>query len=63
KYDPCYSDFAYVAFGVGTAFQVSDTNLSSPDVRKSVLFHSLVSFLFAAAILGITVNLVAGLSG
>lgn len=60
---PTYIDFAYLAFGVGTAFQVSDTTLRNSDVRQTVLVHSLVSFLFAAAILGITVNLVAGLRG
>ena len=60
---PTYTDFAYLALGVGTAFQVSDTNIQTSEVRRTVLVHSLVSFLFAAAILGITVNLVAGLGG
>lgn len=56
--DPRYSDIAYLAFGVGTAFQVSDTALRSPQVRRSAMGHSLGSFQFAAAILGIIVNLV-----
>jgi uncharacterized membrane protein len=59
---PCYSDFAYVAFTIGTTFQVSDTNLTSNEMRRTVLRHSMVSYLFGAFIIAVTVNLLAGLA-
>lgn len=59
---PRYSDFAYVAFTVGATFQVSDTNLTSNEMRRSVLRHSMVSYLFGAFVIAVTVNLLAGLA-
>ncbi|MGB2569984.1 DUF1345 domain-containing protein [Micromonospora citrea] len=59
---PCYADFAYVAFTVGATFQVSDTNLTSHEMRRTVLRHALLSYLFGAIIIAATVNLLAGLA-
>jgi uncharacterized membrane protein len=59
--DPMYTDFAYVSFGLGVAYQVSDTNLTRNDMRRSVIAQTLVSYLFGAIILAAVVNLVAGL--
>nr|MDT0657418.1 DUF1345 domain-containing protein [Micromonospora sp. DSM 115978] len=59
---PRYSDFAYVALTVGTTFQISDTNLTSNEMRVTALFHGLLSYLFGAVIIAVTVNLLAGLS-
>ncbi|MEV4659677.1 DUF1345 domain-containing protein [Micromonospora sp. NPDC049301] len=59
---PRYSDFAYLAFTIGTTFQVSDTNLTSNEMRRTVLRHSMMSYLFGAFIIAVTVNLVAGLA-
>ncbi|MFE0592793.1 DUF1345 domain-containing protein [Micromonospora echinospora] len=59
---PCYADFAYVAFTIGATFQVSDTDLCSHEMRRTVLRHMLVSYLFGAIIIAATVNLVAGLA-
>jgi len=59
---PSYADFAYVAFGIGMAFQVADTNLQTRTFRIMVLGHALLSFLFATTILAVTINLVAGLN-
>ena len=58
---PRYADFAYIAFGIGMAFQVADTNTQTSEVRRAVLAHALLSFLFATTILAVTINLVAGL--
>jgi uncharacterized membrane protein len=58
---PDYHDFAYVAATIGMTFQVSDTDIQSKPIRRTVLRHALLSFLFGAVILGVTVNLVAGL--
>ncbi|WP_229402053.1 DUF1345 domain-containing protein [Micromonospora okii] len=59
---PRYSDFAYLAFTVGMTFQVSDTNLTSNEMRTTVLRHALVSYLFGAVIIATAVNLLAGLA-
>ena len=58
---PTYTDFAYLAFTVGMTYQVSDTDLRTQQMRRTVLFQSLVSFLLGALVLAMTINLVAGL--
>jgi uncharacterized membrane protein len=59
---PTYRDFAYLAFTIGMTFQVSDTELTSSQLRSVALRHALLSYLFGAVILATTINLVAGLS-
>ncbi|MGH1551038.1 DUF1345 domain-containing protein [Leifsonia poae] len=63
KEEPQYSDFAYLAFTLGMTFQVSDTNISSSYIRRTILHHVLLSYLFGTVIVAATVNLVAGLGG
>ncbi|HZP30752.1 MAG TPA: DUF1345 domain-containing protein, partial [Acidimicrobiia bacterium] len=46
---------------IGMTFQVSDTDIQSKAIRRTVLRHALLSFLFGAVILGVTVNVVASL--
>ena len=60
---PRYSDFAYLAFTVGMAFQVSDTDLKTPAIRATALRHALISYVFGAVIIATTINLIAGLGG
>jgi uncharacterized membrane protein len=57
---PRYSDFAYLAFTIGMTFQVSDTDLTSGAMRRLALRHSLLSYLFGAVILAMTINITAG---
>jgi uncharacterized membrane protein len=59
--EPDYRDFAYTAFTVGMTFQVSDTDITTRTIRRQVLSHALISFLFGAVILATTVNVIAGL--
>jgi uncharacterized membrane protein len=59
---PRYTDFAYVAFTIGMAFQVSDTPLTTHSVRVTALRHALLSYLFGSLILAATVNLIASLA-
>jgi uncharacterized membrane protein len=59
---PRYTDFAYLAFTIGMTFQVSDTELTTADVRATALRHALLSYLFGAVILAATINLIAGLA-
>jgi uncharacterized membrane protein len=58
---PDYVDFAYTAFTVGMTFQVSDTDITRREMRRQVLRHALISFLFGAVILATTVNVIASL--
>jgi len=58
---PNYIDFAYMAFTVGMTFQVSDTNLTSKQMRATALRHALLSYLFGAVIVGLTINVVGSL--
>jgi uncharacterized membrane protein len=60
---PRYSDFAYVAFNVGMSSQVSDTEIVDGDIRRTVLVHSLLSYLFNAGVLAAAINLVTSLPG
>jgi uncharacterized membrane protein len=60
-YQPDYGDFAYLAFTLGMTYQVSDTDLTARPIRMAALRHGLLSFLFGAIILAITINLVASL--
>ncbi|WP_382308076.1 DUF1345 domain-containing protein [Herbiconiux sp. UC225_62] len=57
---PRYADFAYLAFTIGMTFQVSDTNLTSSDIRMTALRHALLAYLFGSVILASLVNLLAG---
>ena len=61
EYAPDYRDFAYTAFTIGMTYQVSDTDITSRELRHTVLRHALLSFVFGAVIIGATVNIVAGL--
>ena len=55
--EPDYWDFMYFAFTIGMCAQVSDVTVSSKSIRRTVLTHSIVSFLFNAALLALTVNI------
>ena len=57
---PDYAEFLYLAFVVGMTCQVSDVTTASAAMRRLVLLHGLVSFLFNAVIVGAAVNIAAG---
>ena len=63
RYEPSYLDFAYLAFTVGMTYQVSDTNLTTRQMRGAVLAQAMVSFLLGAVVLASTINLVLELAG
>jgi uncharacterized membrane protein len=56
-----YTDFAYLAFTVGLTFQVSDTDVGNSEIRKAILKHMLLSYLFGAVIIATTINTIANL--
>ena len=55
---PDYTDFAYFSFVIGMTFQVSDIQISSRYIRRLVLLHGLLSFLFNTVIVALTINVV-----
>jgi uncharacterized membrane protein len=57
--EPDYWDFAYFAFTIGMCAQVSDATISSKTIRRTALSHSVISFIFNAALLALTVNIAA----
>jgi uncharacterized membrane protein len=57
--EPDYWDFAYFAFTIGMCAQTSDVTVSSKTIRRTALTHSIISFLFNAALLALTVNIAA----
>ncbi len=58
---PDYLDFAYFAFVIGMTFQVSDVEIPSRIIRRTVLAHSLLSFALNTFVVALTINLIAGL--
>ena len=59
--DPGYRDFAYVAYTIGMCYQVSDTTLRDPRLRRTALAHAILSYVFGVVIVAGTVNLISGL--
>ncbi|TDX01966.1 DUF1345 domain-containing protein [Dinghuibacter silviterrae] len=58
---PNYLDFAYFSFVIGMTFQVSDIAITSQHIRKWVLLHGLLSFVFNTVIVALTINEVVSL--
>jgi uncharacterized membrane protein len=40
-------------------FQVSDTDIQSREIRRTVLRHALLSYVFGAVIIALTINILA----
>ena len=57
--EPDYWDFIYFSFVIGMTSQVSDVGVTSKGIRRTVAAHGVVSFVFNAALLALTVNLAA----
>jgi uncharacterized membrane protein len=58
---PAYSDFAYMAFMVGMAYAMAETEPENSRIRKLVLGHALLSYAFGTGILAVAINLVTNL--
>jgi uncharacterized membrane protein len=59
--DPSDYDFAYFAFCIGTSFAVSDPQVTETRVRREVMVHSIISFAYNSVIVGMVINLFAGI--
>ncbi|SDR17690.1 Uncharacterized membrane protein [Paraburkholderia fungorum] len=63
KLEPNYWDFLYFSFTIAVASQTSDVVLRSRTIRRAGLAQSILSFYFNVAVLGLCVNIAAGLLG
>jgi len=57
--EPDYWDFVYFSFVIGMTSQVSDVGVTHKEIRRTVAAHGVVSFIFNAALLALTVNIAA----
>ena len=60
-FKPDYSDFLYFSLTVAVASQTADVAVSTRAMRRLVLLHSVLSFLFNTTILAFTINIAASL--
>jgi uncharacterized membrane protein len=60
---PVFWDFAYFSFTIAAACQTADVSTTQAGIRRVVIAHTLISFLFNASILGFAINVTAGLIG
>jgi uncharacterized membrane protein len=59
--EPDYWDFLYFSFTIAVAVQTSDVSVMNRTMRKLVLGQSVLSFFFNLAILGLSINIAAGM--
>jgi uncharacterized membrane protein len=60
---PNYWDFLYFSFTIAVAAQTSDVTVMTRAMRKVALAQSVLGFLFNVAIIGMSINVAAGLIG
>lgn len=60
---PSYRDFLYFSFTIAVAAQTSDVTVLTTPMRSAVLAQSILSFFFNVAILGLSINIAAGVVG
>jgi uncharacterized membrane protein len=58
---PTYSDFACLAFTIGTSYAVADIEPTSTATRRKVLPHVLLSYFFGTVLIAVAINLVTNL--
>ena len=58
--DPDYFDFLYHSLVVGMTSQVSDVQVTSREMRRLTMIHSVLSFAFNMLVLALSINVVAG---
>jgi uncharacterized membrane protein len=58
---PDYLDFIYFAVTLAATSQTSDVAVSSRPMRRLVLVHAALSFVFNTCVLALTINILAGL--
>ncbi len=61
KDKPNYIDFLYFSFVIGTSGQTADVAFASTESRRIGLIHCVLSYLFNATVLALTINIAASL--
>lgn len=61
--EPLFWDFVYFAFTIGVACQTADVATTRTSIRRTVIVHSIIAFVFNLFILGFAINVSAGLLG
>lgn len=59
-FEPDHTDFLYFSFTVAVTAQTSDVAVTTREMRRLVLFQSVVSFVFNTTILAFSINAAAG---
>jgi len=59
--EPLFWDFVYFSFTIAAACQTADVSTNERGVRKLVVAQSIVAFFFNLSVLGLAVNVTAGL--
>jgi len=57
---PNFLDFGYFAFTIGATFATSDVEVTNRRIRHAVIWHSVLSFFYNAAVLGIAIGAFTG---
>ena len=56
KFEPQHADFFYFSFTIAVTAQTSDVSVTSREMRRFVLFQSVLSFVFNTTILAFAIN-------
>lgn len=59
-FEPDHTDFLYFSFTIAVTAQTSDVAVSTREMRRLVLFQSVLSFVFNTTILAFAINAAAG---
>ena len=59
-FEPDHTDFLYFSFTIAVTAQTSDVAVTTREMRRLVLFQSVVSFVFNTTILAFSINAAAG---
>jgi len=57
--EPDFRDFAYFSLNMGMCFQVADIVPESRAMRRTVMGHALLSYVFGTGLVAVTINLLA----
>jgi uncharacterized membrane protein len=60
---PSYIDFMYFTLTICVAVQTSDVSVRSTSMRATVMVQSVLCFFFNLAVLGLSINIAAGVAG
>jgi uncharacterized membrane protein len=60
---PIYTDFLYFSMVIGMTSQTADVALASTRMRRLVMAHGIIAFVFNTTLLALTINVAASLLG